>query len=253
MARMGSRTTMGGGDGRFHTTCWTMIVNSQLSTDEQNMLVINDLLGKYWKPVYCYLRRKGYNNEPAKDMTQGFFQEIVLGRELIKQADKTRGKFRTFLLSALDRYIIDLHRYNTRAKRKPMGHIFHLDDLDLTEESLAIPDITAEEGFNCALVSQLLDEVITDAQDECERTAKEKHWLVFAEKVLNPILYNTKAPSLAEICQKCGIENEIRASSMITTVKRRLRKHLQLHLQRIVGEDTVVEEEIAEILKKFTG
>lgn len=243
---------MGGEDGRFHTTCWTVISNSQISPEEQNRLIINDLLGTYWKPVYCYLRRKGHGNEPAKDLTQGFFQEIVLGRDLIKQADKAKGKFRTFLLSALDRYVIDMHRFENRAKRKPDGQIFQLDDLDMPEESLAITDITAEEGFNCALVSQMLDEVISEVQDECSRTGKEKHWLVFTEKVLDPILNNTKVPSLADICQKYDIENETRASSMILTIKRRLRKYLRLHLQRIIGSDSAVEEEISEILKIFT-
>lgn len=244
---------MGGDDGRFHTTCWTVIAHSKVSLNEQKRLIINDLMSRYWKPVYCYLRRKGHDNESAKDLTQGFFQEIVLGRKLIQQADKNKGKFRTFLLSALDRYVIDIHRFETRSKRKPKGDIFQLDDLDLPEESLAILDITPEEGFNCALVSQVLDDVISVVQDECQRTGKEKHWSVFTEKVLNPILNNTKAPSLADICQRHGIENENKSSSMILTVKRCLRKHLQRHFKQIIGADSEVEEEISEILKALAG
>lgn len=97
---------MGGYDSRFYTTCWTVIADSNTDDETRNRLIINDLLSRYWKPVCCYLRRKGHDNESAKDLTQGFFCEIVLGRELIKKANKRKGRFRTFLLTALDRYVI---------------------------------------------------------------------------------------------------------------------------------------------------
>ena len=74
MPHFNARTSIGGADGHFHTTCWTVIADSHTSNEEKNRLIINDLLGLYWKPVYCYLRRKGYDNETSKDMTQGFFQ-----------------------------------------------------------------------------------------------------------------------------------------------------------------------------------
>ena len=95
------QTTMGGSHGAFLTTEWTVIDHIRSGDKSSSAVLMNDLLKKYWKPVYCYLRRKGFDNERAKDLTQGFFLEIVLKRALIEHADKSRGRFRTFLLTAL--------------------------------------------------------------------------------------------------------------------------------------------------------
>lgn len=248
MPKYDARTIIGGVDGRFRTTCWTVIANSHTSDDEKNKLIINDLLGLYWKPVYCYLRRKGYNNETAKDLTQGFFQEIVLGRELIGQADKSKGKFRTFLLTALDRYVIDLHRKESSTKRKPQGDLLQIEDFDIPcHDQTQSP----EEEFNNAWVAEILDKTLLDVQQECEQTNKQIHWEVFTAKVMTPIVDNTNTPSLTDICKKLGIDTEAQASNMITTVKRRLKKHLERNLRQIVSSDSEIEPEISALLKNL--
>jgi RNA polymerase sigma-70 factor (ECF subfamily) len=84
MSKQSDRTSMGGAETRFQRTCWTDILNAKTLDEPRRREVTNDLIKKYWKPVYCYLRRKGCSNEAAKDLTQGFFHEIVLGRDLIQ-------------------------------------------------------------------------------------------------------------------------------------------------------------------------
>ena len=66
------RTTMGGAGETFLTTHWSLIEHVQRHEDRDRAL-IGLLLQRYWKPVYCYLRRRGYENEQAKDLTQAFF------------------------------------------------------------------------------------------------------------------------------------------------------------------------------------
>jgi len=96
-----NHTNIGGIRESFLTTHWSFIEAAGAGTEDRENAMIGLLLERYWKPVYCYLRRRGYNNEDAKDLTQGFFQEVVLGRELIPQADRSKGRFRTFLLTSL--------------------------------------------------------------------------------------------------------------------------------------------------------
>jgi hypothetical protein len=62
-------TEIGGLQGRFGTTRWTVIVNSQTSDEDCKRMILDGLFQKYWKPVYCYIRRKGYDNNKAKDLT----------------------------------------------------------------------------------------------------------------------------------------------------------------------------------------
>ena len=82
-------TDLGGTGDVFLTTHWSLVEHIQ-ADESDGQALIGALLQRYWKPVYCYLRHKGHTNEIAKDLTQGFFHEIVLGRELIQQADKTK-------------------------------------------------------------------------------------------------------------------------------------------------------------------
>lgn len=243
---------MGGEVERFRTTWWTKIADIKTSEKHKEQLIINELLALYWKPVYCYLRHKGNNNEVAKDLTQGFFHEVVIGRSLIQQADKAKGKFRTFLLTALDRYTRDVHQKETAGKRNPTGKLFSLEAFDLPDIHANTHDLTAEQGFHYAWITDLLDQVFTEVEQECLNTQKEIHWKVFSARVLDPIIHSKKASSLSDICAKLGIDNESIASNMVITVKRRLRKALERKLAKLSQSGKEIEEEINALLKIFS-
>jgi len=245
-------TTMGGENRVFPATRWSEIINLSMSDEAQKVLIINELLRRYWKPIYCYLRRKGYDNETAKDMTQGFFQEVVLGRELIHNADRTKGLFRTFLLTAIDRYVIDLHRYQTTNRRRPDGRMFQLSEVDFSTVPTVTSESTPEQSFHCAWISDLLGRVLSEVRSECLHTNKEVHWRLFDERILNPLITSSKSPSLKDMCAKYGIDDEKRASNMIITVKRRLRKSLERCLQQYAHSDSQIKKEIAEMLEVFS-
>ena len=87
-------TDVGGTGEAFLTTHWSIIEDVSSGDEDKNRALIGLLLNRYWKPVYCYLRRHRYDNEQAKDLTQGFFHEVVLGRGLIQKAEKYKGRFR---------------------------------------------------------------------------------------------------------------------------------------------------------------
>ena len=117
---------MGGIRESFLTTHWSLIEGIKQHQDKDQAL-ISLLLERYWKPVYCYLRRKGYPNEEAKDLTQGFFHEIVLNRHLLERADSERGRFRTLLLHTLNQYLIDEHRKENAQKHIPKDKLVRWD------------------------------------------------------------------------------------------------------------------------------
>ena len=112
------RTSMGGERETFLTTHWSLIEGIKKHQDKDRAL-IGLLLERYWKPVYCYLRRKGCGNEQAKDLTQGFLHEVVLNRHLVERAESSKGRFRWFLLHALNQYVLDEQRKETARKHIP--------------------------------------------------------------------------------------------------------------------------------------
>ena len=243
------KTDMGGVGEAFLTTHWSIIDNVGLNNDDRNQAMISLLLSKYWKPVYCYLRRKGYDNEQAKDLTQGFFHEVVLGRNLIQKADQSKGRFRSFLLIALNRYLITVKKGETAQKRIQKGKLVSLDVEDLPELCMATSELTAEDSFNYAWVSSLLEEVIKEVEAKCHEDGKTVHWHVFYDRVLEPIMEKTEAPSMKEICRRYGLKSESEASNMMVTVKRRFQRTMKDHLRNLVISEEQVDEEFSEIMR----
>ena len=91
--------------GQFRTTAWSEILNATQGGDPAQALEAWEYLCRaYWKPVYAHIRRLGNPAESAKDLTQGFFFHL-LRRERLKRADRSRGKFRSFLLTSLNRFL----------------------------------------------------------------------------------------------------------------------------------------------------
>jgi DNA-directed RNA polymerase specialized sigma24 family protein len=246
-------TTMGGNRGRFFTTHWSLIQNAHSLDETRRNLALNQLLGRYWKPVYCYLRRKGYDNDSAKDLTQDFFQEVVLGRELVVQADQSSGKFRTLLLTALGRYVVDKHRRNTAEKRAPKEGLIALDDQELPGLPADHRQADPEEAFHYAWAASLLDEVLAQVQAECEQDGKAVYWQLFKQRVVTPVLDGAEPVPLPRLCAQYNIEGESTASNMIVTVKRRFRKVLEQRLQEHVEDENDVPQELNELIEVLSN
>jgi len=250
VAKYHDQTDMGGAGGVFLTTHWSLIEDIKLKEDKDRAL-IGLLLQRYWKPVYCYLRRKGYDNEQAKDLTQDFFHEVVLDRDLIDRADPSKGSFRTLLLHALNHYVVDKHRKDTAQKRIPADKLVRLDITDPP----ALPDIIDEfdpaEAFNYAWKADLLERSLSEVKESYLKQGMENHWNVFRDRLLKPLTDNKQPASLKEMCSKYDIENEAAASHMLETVKRRFQTVLRKQVRQTVLTGQVVEEELKEILKFF--
>lgn len=239
---------MGGMKEAFETTHWSQIQRARTHDQQQRRASVNNLLKRYWKPVYCYLRHKGYTNDNAKDLTQGFFHEIVLGRELIQQADQAKGRFRTFLLTTLDRYLTSIHRKETAKKRLPECGLVHLEAAEFPDLPISGSKSSPEQVFNYAWATNILDQVLARLKDEYCNTGRFAYWEVFRAKLLVPIFDNTEAPSLAELCKKYGIESEKKASNMIITVKRRFATALRRNIEQLVQSEAEAEDEFRQLV-----
>ena len=244
-------THIGGANEGFQTTCWTLMMDARTSNQARERLVVEGLLNRYWKPVYCYLRHKGYDNDKAKDLTQGFFLDIVLQRRLFQQADPEKGRFRSFLLTALGRFVIDQHRHDSA--RRPANPMVGLDELDQSRVAAKPPGESPEECFNQIWIADLLEQVMLEVKKECHRTDIKVHWQVFEARILVPTLKRNKPPSLPSLCEKYGIKNERMASNMIVTVKRRLKKALERNMLKMGDGSPELNEQVEELLKFLTN
>lgn len=101
---------------RFQTTHWSMIVAAGDQQDVSSSDALAELCQHYWKPLYAFVRRSGYQFADAQDLTQAFFERLIEKR-FIQTADENRGRFRTFLLAAMKNFIMNEWKKSTRQKR----------------------------------------------------------------------------------------------------------------------------------------
>jgi len=243
-------TDIGGVRQTFLTTLWSLLEGIKEHGDKERAL-IGLLLERYWKPVYCYLRRKGYDNEQAKDLTQGFFHEVVLDRDLIDRSDPSKGSFRSLLLHALNHYLVDEQRKESARKRIPRDKLVRLDIADPPALPEIVDELGPEETFNYAWKADLLERALSEVRENYTRQGMETHWYVFRDRILQPLLGDQPPLPLNKICRQYGIENEATASHMLETVKRRFQSVLRKQVRQTVLTGQVVEEELKEILKFF--
>ena len=242
-------TGMGGARQAFLTTQWSLIENIQDGKDQDKAL-IGFLLKQYWKPIYCYLRHKGHGNEQAKDLTQGFFHEVVLNRDLVGRADQSRGRFRAFLLHALKQYTNKQDLKEQSQKRLEQKAVsFEIDEEPILPDSIA--QTTAEDSYHYAWLSSLLERVLEEVRDNCKQQGLDVHWARFNKRIVWPIFDDKTPPSLPELCELYDIEDEKMASNMIITVKRRFRVALLQHIRNTVLSQSQAPEELEELLQFF--
>jgi len=115
----------------------------------------------YWYPLYAYVRRLGHDAEEAQDLTQGFFAAL-LEKRYVKAADRERGRFRSFLLTALKRFLSkERDRAHARKRGDKTGPISL--DLEAGDGRYALEpshDVTPEAIYERRWALTILDRVI---------------------------------------------------------------------------------------------
>lgn len=108
---------------RFQTTRWTIVLASRRHEEPAGHEAVESLCRDYWYPLYAYIRRTGRSPEDAQDLTQAFFARL-LEKEFLRTAAPEKGRFRTFLLVALKRFLTTEWRRGQAQKRG--GGAFHV-------------------------------------------------------------------------------------------------------------------------------
>jgi len=235
---------MGGKARNFPTTQWNVLEALRACSPEIERQLLDGLIARYWKPVYYFVRSRGYANEEAKDIVQGFFADWV-ERESFVQADAARGRFRTFLLSSLSNYMSNVRRAGNAQKRRPPGGVLSLDELVDAEDSSFEPPAneTPEDIFNRAWARDLVLRVLRALKDECGATGKKEHFALFHARIIDPALHGEEAPALATLAPLYGI-TEKQAANCVLTARRAYQRLLREEIATYALSDEDAAEEV---------
>ncbi len=107
----------------FPTTHWSLLARATLTGETAGRQALEDLCRRYWSPLHEFIRARGYNQSEAEDLTQEFLLHL-LEHSTLKKADRLRGRFRSFLLGALSRFLGD--ELDRRQAQKRGGGAAHV-------------------------------------------------------------------------------------------------------------------------------
>jgi RNA polymerase sigma-70 factor (ECF subfamily) len=210
---------------------------------------LEQLVRRYWPAMFAFIRRSGRDVHEAADLTQGFVCDVILSRNLFNHADPKRGRFRALLMSALQNYLRETHRHDTRAKRSAGSRPLQIDESELasaeTHASLS-PEQAFSAQWNATLIRQVLDRVRRD----CLKAGLEPHWNIFEARVVRPMLLNEPRVPYPRLVDRLDLQDSGQAANMMVTVKRRFVQALVEEVSFTVSDPVQVEEEIRALLRE---
>jgi RNA polymerase sigma-70 factor (ECF subfamily) len=174
--------------------------------------------------------------DQVDDLVQSFIQEKILERNLLAMADPQKGKFRTFLLTALDRFVIDSSR---KESRLPTGG-----------QPLAGPAAeSAPDVFDVAWAMQVLVESVRRMQAECTRKQRADLWGVFEGRTLVPLCGGSPTPYKV-LANRYGLASEKQAANRHAIAEAMFRRNLQQTLAEYADDE--IESEVEEFRALFS-
>jgi RNA polymerase sigma-70 factor (ECF subfamily) len=181
----------------FTNTHWSVVAQAA-GDSQQARAALETLCRKYWYPIYAFIRRRGSNHHEAEDLTQAFFAQL-LGKELIGKVDRNRGKFRTFLLTALNNFLANDWDKQMALKRGGGRQIISLDETVADGRYREEPStaLTPEQLFERRWALSLLEQVLVRLKQEYLDAGKT---VIFAK--LEPGLTGALAPDWFPQCAR---------------------------------------------------
>lgn len=165
--------TSPGSHARFLPTHWSMVLSAGHRSSPGAQSAREELCRSYWYPLYAYLRRSGHNGTDAEDLIQSFFARL-LEHDWLATADPAKGRFRTFLLVCLKRFVADELEKARALKRGGGGLFVSLDDAAAAERYAAEQrnELPPESLFDRRWALTLMEQAWDQLRAECELTGR---------------------------------------------------------------------------------
>ncbi|MEI7768023.1 MAG: sigma-70 family RNA polymerase sigma factor [Phycisphaerae bacterium] len=234
----------GGPPAQFAVTRWSMVLAAgNWRAGSTARRAMDELARLYWFPLYAYLRRRGNSPVAAEDLVQGFFTHL-LDKDALAAVDRTKGKFRSFLLASLQNYLANVWDQQHTAKRGGDQTILALDTMD-AEARYAVepvdtmtPERVYERRWALAVLEQVLERLRGDYQQRGQGE-------LFT--VLEPVLVGGAGTRYAGLATQLNM-TEAAVKVAAHRLRRRYRELLRAEIAQTVAEPDLVEEELRELL-----
>lgn len=252
MASSGRTSSLRSGDirrtscARFAATRWSVVLAAaDHRTNVTSRRALEELIQIYWFPLYAFVRRQGNSHQQAEDLTQGFFTHL-LANEGLMTVDRSKGKFRSFLLAALKNFASDERAKARAIKRGGNRKVLSLDALEAEAHyARELTDtMTPERLFERSWAIAVLNQVVSRLEQEHAERGKAEAF----QALRHSLDGQADAQSYAQIAGQLGMsEGAVRV--MAHRMRRRYRELLRDEIVQTVANEELVDEEIHHLLQ----
>jgi len=228
------------------TTRWSVVLScADSESDEQKaQAALAELCKIYWRPAFAFICRQGHSIPDAQDLTQEFFAKVLKGR-LLQSADRNRGRFRSLLLTALQRFLHD--EGDKRHARKRGGDVRFVSWDDWMTEAPSHLSILEHESdnwsperiFDVRWAATVVERALRRLGDECEKHGRRRVFDVLSRSLTadrEDVSYSTFARILG--LQEAAVKN------LVHRLRERYRALLREEVAETVGGANEIDDEL---------
>jgi RNA polymerase sigma-70 factor (ECF subfamily) len=219
----------------FPLTRWSRVLAAGDPHNPERRADLDALARAYWVPIHAYLQRAcGLQGDAAADLTQDFFVHAIQ-RGTVGKAAPERGRFRSFLKTALRNFAAD-HRRRAGAGKRGGGAVRGLDDAQPLASDDPAPDVALDDAWRAVL----LERALAALERELVESGKQPYWEVFSS------YFVAAEPDLdyAALAARHGIP-VTSVSNWLRAGKQRFRQLLHDMVAETVGSSAALEQELA--------
>lgn len=230
----------------FATTHWSLVLAAGDRRHAEADQALERLCRAYWPPLYAYVRRRVRDVHEAQDLTQAFFERL-LEKQFLAQAQRERGRFRAFLITAFQHFLAN--EWDKARTQKRGGHVTHVVfDFDRYESvaSATADEWTAERVYERQWAIALLQHVMDRLQREMERNGQARQFQILREFIGGaPGSYATPAAEMGM--------SEAAARMAASRLRSRYRELLREEICHTVSSSGEIEDEIRQLFAAVAG
>jgi RNA polymerase sigma factor (sigma-70 family) len=237
------------GRAQFATTHWSAVVSAGRADSPQSAEALTQLCQAYWFPLYAYVRRRGNAPEDAQDLTQAFFERLI-EKNWLADIEPTGGRFRSFLLTAMNRFLANEYDRNRAAKRGGGQPLVSLDTQEAEHRYTleAATEETPERIFERRWALEVLDHALAQLQIELTRAGKARNF-----DRLQPFLSQEPATGdYAAAAAELGVTSGA-IGVAVHRLRHRYRELVRAEIAATLADPTAVDLELQHLFAALRG
>lgn len=232
----------------FATTRWTVVLAAGNRSTPQADVALEELCRTYWYPLYAYVRRQGHSCEDAEDLTQAFFARL-LEKNYLEGIRSEGGKFRSFLLVALKRFLAN--EWDRANSQKRGGGVIPLSldwqDADTRYQINPTDNLSPDKLYDRTWAVTVLERVITRLRDENSAEGKAKIY----EQLKQFLMVGKGDTSYVQAAVALNLsEGTVRVA--VHRLRRRYRELLREEIAQTLSDPAQAEEEMQVLFSALT-